>query len=140
MSRRVGFGDGSNDGAHDANASAPEPRDEALDAPQAVAEGERNPMKRLIGGAFLMLWLTVWAMGMLFAITLIPEMWREGQTAGAGFLTIFVAIASMFWLIGFRTLLRIARGEPVSMRNRVRPGGLRTPSKETWGRDDPGRD
>ncbi|MEO1614073.1 MAG: hypothetical protein AAFU55_17200, partial [Pseudomonadota bacterium] len=133
LARRVGFGDET----EDADASASEPRRDGGDAAPspkaAVADGEAKPLKRLIGGAFLMVWLAAWAMGVLFALTLIPEMWREGEAVGAGFLTLFVAIASAFWLIGLRTLMKIARGEPVRMRSRVRPSALRN-------LDDPGRD
>lgn len=125
MARRVGFGD-QRDESDEAARAARTYSDDGAGSPLTPPprnEEPAPPLSRLIAGAFLMLWLVLWAAGVLFAIGMIPELWREGEVVGAGFLTLFVGIAGFGWWIGIRVFLKIIRGEPVRIRNRPRGPG-----------------
>ena len=115
MVRRVGFGDEDRS-----------PREEPKDAPQSTppSKGGGKGGTRFVVGAFLSVWLLGWSAGIAAAINEIIE---QGLGAADTFLFVWVAFASIFWVIAVVMLWRSLTGRPISNSRRRNWG--RTPQE-----------
>ena len=116
MARRVGFGRGrSNESGREARAEA----DADAGASPDRASGDRGgdappPLMRVVGTAFILLWLGVIS---YVGLNLSGVIGSESGDVVSGPALIFVlAVVGLGWLFGLRALMRIAQGKP--LRNR----------------------
>lgn len=127
MARRVGFGD---DSPPKKKAT---PRSKPLSKPRPTlaslarlrrerkspgVEAPKTPLLgRLFVGGFLLIWLTGWSAGIIFAIGAFLGEFGEfrggGDLFARGFLFVWISFALIGWWFAARALLRIIRGEPI---------------------------
>lgn len=108
MVRRVGFGD----------SDKPPTESRKSEPPKGGVKG----LTRVIVGAFLIVWLAAWSAAIAFAVN---EIMAEGLGGAETFLFIWVAVATLFWLLAVSLLWRILTGRPLSNRNRRNWGRAR---------------
>lgn len=102
MVRRVGFG--GND--------KPPKKNSIDDRPASSApSGGGKLTTRLIAGAFLLAWLAAWSTAIAFSI---HEIIDQGLGAADIGLFIWVAVASVFWVLAVNMLWRVLTGRPLS--------------------------
>ena len=128
MARRVGFG-GSEKPEKRKERAARNRRHSSESAADLTELAERSLPKagRLIGGGFLSLWLIGWSAGIVFATLMFFSSWRDGDTAAAAFLLIWVTFAIVGWVFAVKALKKIIRGEPMRFRGRAGRSLLRPP-------------
>lgn len=102
MVRRVGFGDSDRPPKENRNNKSPAP------APRK-AGGKRTT--RWIVGAFLLFWLAAWSTAIAASIN---EIMDQGLGAADIGLFIWVAVASVFWLLAVNLFWRVLTGRPLS--------------------------
>ena len=121
MARRVGFGGSEKPERPKRRATAPDDRHSTDGAADLTELAERSlPIAgRLIGGGFLILWLIGWSAGIVFATLMLFSSWRDGDTAAAGFLLIWVTFAIVGWVFAVKALRKVIRGEEVKFRGRA---------------------
>lgn len=87
---------------------------EIAESAEAVGRGAKG-CARVFAGGFLLLWLTGWSAGILFAGSELLRGLRTGDDAGAtAFLAVWVSVAVIAWLFAVRALIGVARGEDLS--------------------------
>ncbi len=103
MVRRVGFGD-----------SDRPPRQKHKDnqPPPAPKAGGGKRTTRVIVGAFLLVWLAAWSTAIAFSVESIMD---QGLGAADIGLFIWVAVASIFWLLAVTMLWKVMTGQPLSI-------------------------
>jgi hypothetical protein len=113
MVRRVGFGD-----------TEKPPKEKRIDKQEAPARqaGGGKRATRLIVGAFLLVWLTAWSAAIAFSI---EEIFDQGLGAAEIGLFVWVAVASIFWLLAANMLWRVLTGQPLSNGKRNRTSHTR---------------
>lgn len=76
----------------------------------------------MIVGAFLLVWLTAWSAAIAFSVDEIIEQGLGGADIG---LFIWVAVASVFWLLAVNMLWRVLAGRPLSIGKPNRSSDMR---------------
>ena len=121
MVRRVGFGRSDEDARRPLRRRSVSSRiDAAADRDDAFPTEAKPPLiGRIFAGGFLLIWLTGWSAGIIFAATALISEWREGETFVSGFLALWLALALIGWVFAVRALLMVIRGERVRFRKRT---------------------
>ena len=131
MVRRVGFGDDSpppkKDTPKSRSAANPRPTLASLsrakrDRNTPAAPGAKTPLlARLFIGGFLLVWLTGWSAGIVFALgAFLGEFvdFGPGDIFVKGFLFVWISFALIGWWFAARALLRVLRGQPLQAAKR----------------------
>lgn len=117
MARRVGFG-GSGEKRDEKRPPkrAPKPPRTKTTRPvvpdSGVADTAPSVAGRLLVGGFLLLWLTLWSAGIVFAALTLFSEWGDGETFASGFLLLWLVFALIGWWVAVKMLLGVVRGDP----------------------------
>ena len=110
MARRVGFGD--------SDRPPKKERQERKSEGRAAKGGVKGATRWIVGG-FLAFWLTGWSAAIAFAVS---EVIDQGPGGAETFLFVWVAIASVFWVLAVYMLWRVLTGRPISNGGRMNRG------------------
>ncbi|MCI4664189.1 MAG: hypothetical protein MRY74_05655 [Neomegalonema sp.] len=119
MVRKIGFGDGARrekDRAEQSRATDTQPQ-VGGDAP-ADRPG-KSLLGRVLVSIFLMIWLSGWSLGILFAYTTLSDILRESDGAldpGAAFLVVWLIAAVAAWFVAAYVLIRAISGAALGRR------------------------